>query len=103
MTKGYCNDIFDLRGKRNEGAMTYNLRSDQPDNLRLSVKSNPSKKSSFSEVAPRLWNETSPSVQDSLSRKELKGKVRRMLLGSYSDKVSCINPRCTDAKFHEHE
>ena len=105
MTKGYCNDIFDLRGKRNEGAMTYNLRSttEQPDNLRLSVKSNPSKKSFFSEVAPRLWNETSSDVQNSLSRKELKGKVRRMLLGSYGEKVSCVNPLCTDTRFHELE
>ena len=105
MTKGHCNDILGLREKRNVDAMTYNLRStsEQPDNLRLSLKSNPLSKSSFSEVAPRLWNETSLSIQNSSSRKELKGKVRRMLLGSYGEKVSCVNPLCTDTRFHELE
>ena len=71
------------------------------NNIRFGTKPNFQMKTSFSAVATKLWNDTDESIQNSASRKELKGKIRRKLLGTYKSKVSCQNPRCPDRQSHD--
>ena len=102
MTKGYCNDIFGLIDKQNDQVMAHNLRSVQnrPKNVRYVTRPNLQRKISFPFVASKFWNNTDENIQSSASRRELKGKIRRKLLGTYRKKVPCQNPRCPDQQSH---
>ena len=100
MLHGHAPDVYNFTQEQSRNC-PQNTRStsSKPKNLRLGTFSSKNFKS-FSSFAPEIWNSLSSEIQKSTSKSIFKHFLKKEILGKYSKKVECKNPRCTDQRYH---
>ena len=57
---------------------------------------------SFSNLAPKIWNSIPDTIKSIKNRFSFRKKLREHILKGYEEKVRCCNPLCRDRRFHVH-
>ena len=81
-----------------------NLRShdSDPNHIRNLASRTLVSTNSFSCKGPVIWNDVPREIQDVRAKHIFKYRLKRHLMNTYSDRIVCNNPRCTDRR-HHHE